>query len=91
MNDLCTPEPCGEAAGNGKCIQTSATAYTCLCNPIKTGSACQSDATLTPCASIDCGVGTCGVTDDQIGYYCLCASTNQTVACGNIFEQDFKK
>ncbi|CCD69400.2 EGF-like domain-containing protein [Caenorhabditis elegans] len=81
LNDLCTPEPCGEAAGNGKCIQTSATAYTCLCNPIKTGSACQSDATLTPCASIDCGVGTCGVTDDQIGYYCLCASTNQTVAC----------
>ncbi|CAP26454.2 Protein CBG05891 [Caenorhabditis briggsae] len=81
LNDVCTPGPCGDAAGNGKCIQTSASAYSCLCNPLKTGTTCQNDATLTPCASVDCGVGTCGITDDQIGSYCLCANTNQTVAC----------
>lgn len=82
LNDLCSSGPCNDATGNGKCIQTSATAYSCLCNPLNTGASCQNAATLTPCDSVDCGVGTCGVTDDQIGHYCACTSTNLTVACG---------
>ncbi|CAI5447733.1 unnamed protein product [Caenorhabditis angaria] len=81
LNDLCASEPCGDAE-TGECYQTSASAYSCLCSPLKTGTTCSSDATLTPCNGIDCGVtGTCEITDDQIGYYCKCANTNQTTEC----------
>ncbi|CAD6198104.1 unnamed protein product [Caenorhabditis auriculariae] len=81
LKDLCATEPCGEANDWGQCVQTSSTAYVCVCAPDRTGATCETALPLTPCSGVDCGAGTCAVTDDGIGHYCICENTNQTESC----------
>ncbi|CAB3409626.1 unnamed protein product [Caenorhabditis bovis] len=81
LNDICAMDPCRENVGQGYCVQLSSTSRVCKCNPLNTGTYCGMVATLTPCDGIDCGAGTCEVTDDQIGHYCKCSNVKKLTPC----------